>query len=120
MRLIPKKIREEIARDPFMALCIYQYPGAPNHDCRGRITWEHAWTYQGRQIIDPWATVPCCEAHNSGEAMDKNYNRYVALLRANIDELQDTMGMIDWRLELNQLSTIYSPRIPKQFLYENI
>ena len=96
---IPKKLREEISKDPFMTVCIYQSQGAPNHNCKGRITWEHAYIYAGRKINAKWALVPCCENHNSGPAMDKDYNRYRAIIRADIDELSEKYPNKDWRQE---------------------
>lgn len=87
MRPIPPKLREKIASDPFMYRCIYERQDAPNNRCRGRITYEHAFIYSGRQINEAWAIVPCCEAHNSGEAMVKSFNQYVALTRASKADL---------------------------------
>lgn len=80
--MIPPKLRNEIAGDPFMKRCIYERSDAPNHDCSGRITWEHAFIYGGRQIQEKWSIVPCCEAHNSGVSMDKEFNQFVAINRA--------------------------------------
>lgn len=107
MRPIPKKLLNEMLADPFYKTCIYQSKGAPNHDCRGRITLEHAWKYQGRQINEKWAIVPCCLAHNSGEAMDKRYNEFRALERADITEVQNKYPKRDWWQELHYLQTIY-------------
>jgi len=107
MRPIPPKIRDQIARDPFMRTCIYERIDAPNHRCMGRITWEHAWIYAGKQINEPWAIVPCCEAHNSGEAMVKDYNRYVALTRANLNDLTKRMPRKNWKQEYNHLNEKY-------------
>lgn len=86
MRPIPIKMRMEIAADPFMGACIYDEniegnESAPNHDCDGRIEWEHAWNYAGKQINEPWAICACCTNHNRGNAMDKDYNRYRTLKR---------------------------------------
>lgn len=86
MRPIPLKLRREISEDPFMQNCIYEEgiegnENAPNNDCNGRIEWEHAWNYAGKQINEHWAIVPCCTEHNRGNAMDKDYNRYKSLKR---------------------------------------
>lgn len=108
MRPIPIQMREQIAEDPFMRVCIYTRRDAPKHICRGRITWEHAWMYAGKQINEPWAIVPCCEAGNSGEWMDKDYNRYRALERANLDDLCQRMPKKDWRQIFNFLKSKYA------------
>lgn len=96
MRPIPAKLRKELGEDWFMKRCIYERPDAPNRKCRGRITFEHAFLYAGRQINEKWAILPCCEAHNSGEAMVKDFNRYVALERANLEDLARRMPKRDW------------------------
>ena len=95
MRLIPKKMREEIAQDPFMRCCIYERDDAPNQNCQGRITFEHAFIYAGRQINEKWAIVPCCENHNSGPAMVKSFNKFVALNRASEEDLAK-YPKVDW------------------------
>ena len=97
MRQISKKLREQIAEDSFMRACIYQRSDAPNHNCRGRITWEHAFIYRNRQIQEAWAIVPCCENHNSGPAMVKEYNQYRAIIRTDINGLCERMPNKDWR-----------------------
>ena len=97
MRPIPPKLKEQIANDPFMRDCIYRSPDAPNHNCRGRITWEHSFIYKGRQISEAWAIVPCCENHNSGVKMVKASNQYRAIIRADIDDLCKRMPNKDWR-----------------------
>lgn len=107
MRPIPEKLREQIASDPFMQLCVYERSDAPNHKCRGRITWEHAIIFAGCQVNEAWAIIPCCEAHNSGEAMVKDYNRYIALLRADMKYLKAKYPKRDWEQELKHLKSKY-------------
>ncbi len=97
MRPIPPKIREQLANDPRMRLCIYEWPQAPNHNCRGRITFEHAIIYAGKQIVEAWATVPCCENHNSGPEMVKEYNVWAALQNITTEELEQRYPRRDWR-----------------------
>ena len=79
---IPPKIRAKLTDNPFMGRCIYTDHGAPNKNCAGRIEWEHSFVYAGKQINEIWAIVPCCTNHNRTSAMDKDYNRYRALIRA--------------------------------------
>ncbi|MEO5366664.1 MAG: hypothetical protein H7831_09980 [Magnetococcus sp. WYHC-3] len=107
MRKIPAKLREQIAEDPFMKTCIYKSPGAPNHNCRGRITWEHSFLYSGRQISEWWAIVPCCENHNSGPAMVKEYNQYRAIIRADINEVIESYPNKNWLVIKNYLIKKY-------------
>jgi len=104
---IPSDMREEIASDPFMRTCIYASPEAPNHDCRGRITWEHSYLLKGRSLQEKWAIVPCCQAHNSGEAMVKTYNKYRAIIRADIEELTRKYPKTNWHQEYKYLISLY-------------
>jgi hypothetical protein len=74
MRTIPEKLRQAIAADPFMATCIHSGELNP--------TWEHAWTYAGRQINERWAIVPCARRFNNdahGEV--KRFSQFIALWR---------------------------------------
>ncbi len=98
MRPIPKKLREEIARDPFMKTCIRR-----NEECSGRIEWEHAFTYAGKQINEAWAIVPVCVYHHRGLGLDKEYNQYRAIIRADIEDLCKRMPNKDWRQIKNYL-----------------
>lgn len=111
MRPIPPKLRELIAKDPFMKRCIYKSPDAPNRNCCEGIQWEHAAIYARKQINEAWAIVPCCGNHNSGKYMVKDYNLYRALLRADMDDICERYPKRDWRQEFKYLSEKYE-RIP--------
>lgn len=117
MRPIPKKLRDQLADDIFMKSCVYESPDAPNHDCSGRIEWEHAWTYSGRQINEIWAIIGCCTAHNRSKAMDKDYNRYRSILRAkelNLwPEVKAKYPKVDWEQIFKHLSQKYGSHIAK-------
>ena len=62
--------------------------------CGGRITWEHAIIFAGRQLNEKWAIIPLCEYHHAvnmyqdGGNLNKEKNIYIALERATDDELQ--------------------------------
>lgn len=113
MRPIPEELRNKIADDPFMKTCIYKSIGAPNHKCSGRITWEHAWLYGKTQINEAFAIVPCCMAHNSGAHMVKDYNRYRALIRADIKDLERRMPKKPWAQILKHLKSLYDTKPDK-------
>lgn len=55
MRKIPQKLRDELAADPYYKTCARK-----SGECSGRITWEHAVIYAGRQVNERWAIVPLC------------------------------------------------------------
>lgn len=82
MRLIPKKLRDEIALDPYYQTCCRK-----NRECAGRITWEHAFIYGGKQINEKWAILPLCIYHHLGEGLKKRLNERIAVARATPEEL---------------------------------
>lgn len=92
MRPIPKGLRWRITRDPFMKVCIHD-----NHECKGRVEWEHAFTYAGKQINEFWAIVPVCTYHHRGPGLNKEYNQFRAIIRADIESLCKRMPNKNWR-----------------------
>jgi len=56
-------------------------------DCSGRNTKEHALIYQGRQVQDYFAVIDLCWYHHLGKGLNKEYNRYLALMRATDEDL---------------------------------
>lgn len=82
MRPIPKKLRDELAADPFMKQCLRLQEGT----CKGRITWEHAWSYANRQINEKWAIVPLCEHHHFVD-LKKHIGQLASLNRATKEDL---------------------------------
>ena len=76
MHPIPLKLRKELAESVEMKTCIYN-----NADCKGRVEWEHAWTYAGKQIQEAWAIIPVCTYHHRGAGLDKDFNRWHSLLK---------------------------------------
>lgn len=89
---IPKKIKEQCANDPRYSKCALT--GLLNHVCGGRVTWEHALIYAGKQIQEKWAIVPLCEkAHavNSFQdagTMNKEVNVWLALNQGTEDDFE--------------------------------
>lgn len=83
MRKIPPKLREILANDPYYLLCARR----SDSGCDGRITWEHAFIYAGRQVNERWAIIPLCEYHHLREGLDKEKNQAIALLRASNADL---------------------------------
>lgn len=101
MRPIPLKLRLELAADPYYKVC-----ARFNAVCEGRITWEHSWIYAGKQINEKWAIIPLCHYHHQGGGLDKDKNRYIALLRATAEELAKYPRR-KWDQELNFLKKKY-------------
>ena len=62
---IPKKMRETLAKDPYMKTCLI------NKDCSGRIEWHHAFRYAGRRQNELWTLLPLCSKHHREEHKHK-------------------------------------------------
>lgn len=69
-------MRKELEADPFMKECV----------CTGDtkdVTWEHCWTYAGKQINEKWAIVPLTRELNVNPTREaKEYCRWVSINRA--------------------------------------
>lgn len=83
MNKIPPKLRLKLSRSAYMKKCARE-----SKECKGRITWEHALTYKGRQIQEEWAIVPLCVHHHLGKGLEKEKNRQIAFSRATTEDLE--------------------------------
>ncbi len=97
MRPIPPALKKEMADDPH-----YKHCARANSDCSGRITWEHAYIYAGKQINEKWAIIPLCVFHHLGEGLDKHENQRIALSRATDEDLAKYPKK-DWGYERRKL-----------------
>lgn len=104
MNQIPKALRARLASLPRMRRCARHGP-----DCSGRITWEHAMTYAGRQIQREWAIVPLCVFHHLGRGLVKEINRHIALQRATDADLAE-FPREDFQQLKNYLESVYGKR----------
>ncbi len=82
MRPISSKLKAEILADPYYKTCCRK-----DKNCNGRITWEHALIYAGRQINEKWAIIPLCVYHHLGGGLDKRLNERIAVSRATMGDL---------------------------------
>jgi len=93
----PPKLRKQLSTDPYYRTC----PRA-NIDCAGRIRWEHAILYAGRQVQERWAIIPLCEFHHSvgkfqdGRGLNKGINRDIAMRRA-MENDRKKYPLLKWR-----------------------
>lgn len=83
IRPIPEKLKQELVADEYYSRCARVKTG----DCYGRITWEQAFIYAGKQINKRWAIIPLCEYHHLRNGLDKGENQRIALARATPDDL---------------------------------
>lgn len=109
MNNIPKKLREKLSKSKFMEMCIFHYKD-PNHQCGGRVEWEHVWQYANRQIQEEFSIMPVCSdwhRGNFGTTKEKDWHKFVSLLVATDDELA-RYPRKDWRQEWLALCVKYS------------
>jgi hypothetical protein len=102
MRPIPLKLRKQMEADPMMHACIYN-----DHYCQNefgwypvKAEWEHCFIYAGKQINEWWAIIGVCWYHHRGKGLNKNFNRYRALIRlseAELEEVQKKYPKQNWR-----------------------
>lgn len=108
-KVINKKVRASMAEDPFYSTCALT--GYFDHTCEGRITWEHAIIYASCKVQEPWSIIPLCEKGHAVDhfqdagTMNKEYNVWVALNRASVEELRavsKAVNYLRWRNILNE------------------
>lgn len=77
MSPIPIKLHQQLATDPEYRVC-----SRAGSACKGRMTWEHAILYAGKQVQEKWAILPLCFYHHLGAGLDKRWNINYAMSRA--------------------------------------
>jgi len=93
MRPIPKKLKDQLANDPWMKKCVV---------CRSTpVTWNHAIIYSGRQLNTWYALVPLCANCHMGNSMKpkpdvQDYCEWLAILRGG-KELDNDCPKWNWR-----------------------
>ena len=80
---IPSKLLQQILSDPYYQICARHKDGS----CSGRITFEHAFIYAGRQVQELWAIIPLCYFHHLGKGLNKSINQAIAFSRATLADL---------------------------------
>lgn len=117
MRKISPKLKKEILADPYYSVCALSRRSG-ERNCQGRVTWEHAIIHAGKQLNEKWAIVPLCEFHHAvdsyqdGGDFKKERGVWIALNRANEDELRRVSKAIDYvrlRGVLNAKRGVYVP-----------
>jgi hypothetical protein len=78
MRPVSLKVKKQLLKLP--QVCARKGDGY----CDGRITWEHAFIYQGRQIDEVWAIIFLCWRHHLGDGLDKEKNEWLAIQKATL------------------------------------
>ena len=116
MRKIPAAVKAAILDDVFYEQCCLRH--TDHGSCGGRITWEHAIIYAGRQLNEKWAIIPLCEKHhgvNSYQdvtAVKKELSVWVAVNMATDDELLAVSKAVNYVRERERLNNKYGVYIP--------
>lgn len=96
MRPISPAVKAKLLEEPQVCL------RADEGNCQGRITFEHAIIYAGRQLDEVFAILRICEYHHGvnrfqdGGDMNKEKHVWLALNRASDDELRKYSKAIDY------------------------
>lgn len=107
MTAIPLKMRKVIALDQEMTHCFYTKLGRGG-ECQGKVEWEHAFTYSGKRLNEPWAIIGVCTYHHRGPGLNKALNRFMALRRADLAEVELHYPKVDWKQLYSHLSHQFS------------
>lgn len=90
---IPKKMREELAEDPFMSgCCLSKY----SDGCGGHIQWHHHLKYAGKRVNEKWCILPVCEWHHKKESLFKKHLDREMVGRATEEELKPYCKAVDY------------------------
>lgn len=107
MRRIPDSVKHQLEAEPNVCARRTDSP------CGGRITWEHAIIYAGKQLNEVWAIIKLCEKHHGvnsyqdrGE-LDKERNVHIALNRATENELRAISKSVDYLALRDRLNKKY-------------
>lgn len=101
MKPIPKKLRDEMAAEYYYHHCCRR-----DEHCSGRVTWEHCFTYAGRQVQERWAIIPLCEYHHLGSGLNKRINREIAISRATPEDLAKYPGIEKGYMKIGKILII--------------
>ena len=113
MRKVSSKVKKQLISEN--SVCSRVSDGG----CAGRITWEHAIIYAGRQVDEPWAIIKLCARHHAVDEwqdkgdLQKEKNVWIALNRATDDELRRISKVVDYLRERERLNKKYGHYIAR-------
>ena len=88
MNSIPIKLKKQLSEDEYYKTCVRK-----NEECKGRITWEHAILYAGKQVQERFAIIPLCYYHHLGDGLKKAENIKIAMQRATEEDKKKYPGL---------------------------
>lgn len=101
MRSIPKKLKDEMSRDPFYKRCCIS--GATHE----KIDWHHTIIFAGRQLNEAWAIVPLARSIHENIVKYQDKCLWIALNRASESDLRRYSKAIDYIRLRNRLNEKY-------------
>jgi len=110
MRKVSPNVKKEMLERPEKC---ERYEMFHDHICQGRLTWEHAIIYAGRQVDASWAIIKICawshdvDEFQDGHHLDKNKNEYIALKKLT-PELLKQYPRNNWEQKLKYLDAKYN------------
>lgn len=111
----PPEVLAEAMSHPLSGQC-WRRLALHDHECRGRLTWEHALLHAGKRVNEVWALVRICEyAHSLGQYMDtgilnKGINKWIALSRIeDWGAVELRYPRTSWQQDLRYLIGLYGP-----------
>jgi len=113
MRSIPNKVKENLKKDPFMKVCAY--PGCGNQ----LVQWHHTYIYARKQIVEDWATVPCCENHHKlvdTNKRVKDFFKWVSLYRGELLQIVCRYPKFQWAHEWQRVNDQFEYKTNKQLI----
>ena len=101
MRPIPKKLREEMASDPFYKRCCIT-----NH-VLGKIEWHHHLIFAGKQVNEKWCILPISKFVHDNLCHFKKKLNWIMYNRATDEELKKYSGVVNLISERDKLNKLY-------------
>lgn len=120
MRKVSTAVRADILADWRSGKCMRAVL-LKDHECGGRITWEHVFVFAGRQVDARWSIIQiCARAHGVDEYQDrgimsKEINEWISLNLATDAELAAVSKAVDYLHRRKYLNSLYGiPKWPKK------
>lgn len=111
MNNIPKKLRKEMAADPYYKVCAVTGEKGTRGD---PIQWHHNLIFGGKQVQEKFCILPIkrsIHAQANNKAVRAKLD-WIMLSRASSAQLALYSKAIDYRFELATLETLYGRYVP--------
>lgn len=113
MNNIPTQLKKDLVSDSQYRFCMRH--GHQGHVCDGRITFEHALIFAGKQVQAKFAILSICEyghgvnMYQDGGDLNKELHVWIALNRASDEDIQSINKCEDYFRTRDRLNDKYGP-----------